>query len=1151
MTGDVRDGRAGRGAPRGGTPARGVVDSTATDWYRDAVLYEVPVRAFRDGNGDGIGDFRGLTERLDYIQDLGVTAVWILPFYPSPLRDDGYDIADYRDVHPDYGTLEDFRRFLGAAHRRGLRVVTELVLNHTSDRHRWFQRARRAPAGSPERSFYVWSDDPERYSETRIIFQDFEASNWTWDPVAEAYYWHRFYAHQPDLNFDHPRVREELLDVVDFWLGMGVDGLRLDAVPYLYEREGTNCENLPETHAFLRTLRRHVDERFPGRMLLAEANQWPEDAVEYFGDGDECHMAFHFPLMPRLFMGIRMEDRFPIEDILEQTPRIPEPAQWAIFLRNHDELTLEMVTDEERDYMYRVYAGERRARINLGIRRRLAPLLTNDRKRIELMHGLLLSLPGSPVLYYGDEIGMGDNIYLGDRNGVRTPMQWSGDRNAGFSEANPQRLYLPVITDPEYRYEAVNVESQTHNPSSLLWWVRRLVGLRQRHSAFGRGDIELVGPENPKVLAFVRRHGDQVILVVANLSRFVQRADLALAEWEGRRPLELFGHSEFPPIGEDPYPLTLGPHAFFWFRLQPAGEALGRAPGPEGGEAEVPLAGPFVTRREGPVPAAPDWTSLLEGSGGRTLEAPLAHFLAARRWFGSKERRIRRARIEETVPLGDDGDAGDGPAPVFAVAEVEFDQGEKERYAVPLAFATGERAAEIGDERPEAVVTPARVGGKDGLVHDGLLDPRAADALRSLIESEGRARGRAATLEGRRFPAYDGLRGEGEAPPGELQGFEQSNSSLRYGDRFLLKLYRRLEEGTNPDVELSRFLDARGFPHVAPPGGALSLRGGDGAEISVGLLVGYVENRGDAWGLALEALGRFYERAMANGADVPVPEPFRGESLLAVAGRETSPRELGRVGPFLESVRLLGRRTAELHLTLASAPDDEAFAPEPYSALHRRSLYQSARNLVGRTFRGLQDRIARLPEPAASRAARLRGLRDPILVRFRELADRPIDGLRIRCHGDYHLGQVLHTGKDFVIIDFEGEPARPVGTRRVKRSPLVDVAGMLRSFHYAARAGIRESESTGLAGPADGERMAPWARFWSLHVGAAFLDAYLGELGGSGLLPADPERLAWLLDLFLLEKAVYELGYELSHRPDWVPIPVEGILDLMEGRETS
>ncbi|HEV7784483.1 MAG TPA: maltose alpha-D-glucosyltransferase, partial [Thermoanaerobaculia bacterium] len=462
-------------------------------WYKDAVIYEVHVRAFFDSDGDGRGDFQGLTAKPDYLRDLGVTALWLLPFYPSPWRDDGYDISDYTSIHPAYGSLDDFQLFLGEAHKRGLKVITELVINHTSDQHPWFQRARLAPPGSPERDFYVWSDTDTKYAGTRIIFTDTETSNWTRDPQAGAYYWHRFFSHQPDLNFDNPLVQEEVLKAFDFWMAMGVDGMRLDAIPYLYEREGTNNENLPETHAFLKKLRAHVDAKFPGCMLLGEANQWPEDSIAYFGDpatgGDECHMSFHFPVMPRLFMAIRMEDRFPIIDILQQTPPIPETAQWALFLRNHDELTLEMVTDEERDYMYRVYAADKEQRINVGIRRRLAPLLGNDRRRIELMNALLLSLPGTPVLYYGDEIGMGDNFYLGDRNGVRTPMQWSADKNAGFSRANPQRLFLPVIVDPGYHYETVNVEAQQANPHSLLWWTRRLIALRKRHPAFSRGTI--------------------------------------------------------------------------------------------------------------------------------------------------------------------------------------------------------------------------------------------------------------------------------------------------------------------------------------------------------------------------------------------------------------------------------------------------------------------------------------------------------------------------------------------------------------------------------------------------------------------------------------------------------------------------------------
>ena len=544
------------------TPAvealRTVAGETTPLWYKDAIIYQVHVRAFSDSTGDGVGDFPGLTSKLDYLQDLGVTALWLLPFYPSPLKDDGYDIANYTNVHPSYGTLKDFKVFLREAHARQLRVITELVLNHTSDQHPWFQRARRAKPGSTARDFYVWSDTPEKYKEARIIFKDFETSNWTWDPVAKAYFWHRFYSHQPDLNFENPQVQRELLQTVSFWLRMGVDGMRLDAVPYLFEQEGTNCENLPETHAFLKELRRYVDEEFPGRMLLAEANQWPEDASAYFGDGDECHTAFHFPIMPRLFMAKHMEDRFPIVDILQQTPAIPANCQWVLFLRNHDELTLEMVTDEERDYMYRVYAHDPQARINLGIRRRLAPLLNNNRRTIELLHGLLFSLPGTPVIYYGDEIGMGDNIYLGDRDGVRTPMQWSADRNAGFSQANPQRLYLPVVIDPEYLYETVNVETQRNNPQSFWWWIKRLIAVRNQHPAFGRGSLELLLPDNAKVLAFIRQMDDDRILIVANLSRFSQYVELDLSAHEGAVPVELFGHTRFPAIGKLPYLLTSG-----------------------------------------------------------------------------------------------------------------------------------------------------------------------------------------------------------------------------------------------------------------------------------------------------------------------------------------------------------------------------------------------------------------------------------------------------------------------------------------------------------------------------------------------------------------------------------------------------------------
>jgi len=541
--------------------------TTSNDWYKDAIFYEVPVRSFHDANNDGIGDFRGLTEKLDYIASLGVDCIWILPTYPSPLKDDGYDVSDFRDIHPDYGTLEDFRAFVDAAHSLGLKVITDLVMNHTSDQHPWFQEARRDPS-SPKRNYYVWSDDPQRFADARIIFTDTESSNWSWDAVAGSHYWHRFFSHQPDLNFDNPAVCQEMLDVVSFWLDMGLDGFRCDAVPYLYEREGTNCENLPETHTYLKRLRAHVDKHYPGAVLLAEANQWPADVRPYFGDGDEFHMAFHFPLMPRLFMALRREDRTPIVEIMSQTPDIPPSCQWGMFLRNHDELTLEMVSDAERDYMWAEYAKDRMMRLNLGIRRRLAPLMENGRRQMELLTSLLLSLRGTPILYYGDEIGMGDNVYLGDRRGVRTPMQWSGDRNAGFSRADPSRLFSPVIVDPVYHYEAVNVDAQSRVPTSLLNWNRRLIAARKRYPVFGRGSLEFLPCPNPKVLAYVRRDAAQTVLCVVNLSRFVQPATLDLSAYTGHTPVELLGGVPFPQIHTEPYFLSLGPHGFFWFRLE-------------------------------------------------------------------------------------------------------------------------------------------------------------------------------------------------------------------------------------------------------------------------------------------------------------------------------------------------------------------------------------------------------------------------------------------------------------------------------------------------------------------------------------------------------------------------------------------------------
>jgi maltose alpha-D-glucosyltransferase / alpha-amylase len=1103
---EQRAGRASRPSRRSSRspPLRPV------DWYKDAVIYELHVRAFADSDGDGIGDFPGLTSKLDYLQSLGVTAIWLLPFYPSPLRDDGYDIADYRSINPAYGTLRDFRAFLREAHKRGFRIITELVINHTSDQHPWFQRARRARAGSVHRDFYVWSDDPGRYPEARIIFKDFEHSNWSWDSLANAYYWHRFYHHQPDLNFDSPHVQREVFRALDYWLDMGVDGLRLDAIPYLFEREGTNCENLPETHDFLKKLRAHVDRRYPDRMLLAEANQPPEDSAAYFGDGDECHMNFHFPVMPRLFMSLRMEDRFPIVDILHQTPEIPDSCQWAMFLRNHDELTLEMVTEEDRDYMWRVYASDPQARINLGIRRRLAPLLGNDRRRMELMNALLLSLPGTPVLYYGDEIGMGDNIYLGDRNGVRTPMQWSTDRNAGFSRANPQRLFLPVIIDPEYHYEALNVEAQHGNPHSLLWWMRRILTLRRRFAAFGRGALELLHPENHRVLAFVRRHSEHCILVVANLSRFVQHVELDLSAFRGVAPIELFGGTRFPEIGDLPYLLTIGPHGFYWFDLEAPADAV-----PKEGDGLPSLR---VER---------SWTEVVEGESRTRLAAALSRILPGRRWFGAKARTVRELAIRQVVPIGEAKE----PDAFLLLFEVEYTEGEAETYTLFVAYARGRDAGTLRHHHAAALVADLDVAadsGAPGVLYDALYRPAFGRQLLLAISRRRSARGEGVELVPFVTSALErtGL----EALEPHVSRAEQSNTSIFFGNRYMLKLFRRVEPGPNPELELGRYLteEAR-FPHAPSLAGGLELRRGRTAPSSVAVVQAFVENQGDAWQLTLDTLGRYYERLLTSEPFEP-PPPLE-DSILELA--ENLPAELpGILEVYPSSARLLGRRTE--------------LAPEPFTALYQRSIYQSARTLAVRVLQTLRRQAPQLPAEERDQAESLLARRQELLDRFRRLVDGKIDAMRTRCHGDFHLGQVLFTGNDFFLIDFEGEPARPLSERRMKRSPLRDVAGMIRSFDYAAFTALLHARHRGLVHPEHLPVLEPWARYWYRFTAAIFLASWLEHAGGPPLVPPDRSHLELMLDAFLLEKALYELGYELNNRPDWAKIPLRGILMLLE-----
>ena len=1112
------------GTPRTPTPLAG-----GARWYQDAIIYELHVRVFSDSNGDGIGDFRGLVSKLDYLQELGITAIWLLPFYPSPLRDDGYDTADYRQVHPSYGNMRDFRLFLKEAHARGLRVITELVLNHTSDQHAWFQRARRAKPGHPHRDFYVWSDTDRKYQDARIIFKDFEHSNWSWDPVAEAYYWHRFYSHQPDLNWENPEVVKELYSTVDYWFDMGVDGLRLDAVPYLFEREGTNCENLPETHAALRDLRSHVDANHDDKMLLAEANQWPEESIEYFGGmqsgvSDECQMAFHFPLMPRMFMAIRMEDRFPIIDILHETPDIPDGAQWATFLRNHDELTLEMVTDEERDYMWRIYAEDPRARINLGIRRRLAPLLGNNRRLIEMMNGLLFSLPGTPVLYYGDEIGMGDNIYLGDRNGVRTPMQWSADRNAGFSDANPQKLYLPIIIDPEYHAAAINVEAQWANSESLLWWMKRLIAMRKRHPALGHGALEFLPSDNRKVLTYTRSTGDETILCVANLSRYSQFVELDLSSFEGATPVALLGHVEFPPIGELPYMLTLGPHDFYWFALRP--RAVEEEPAHALRGTQVPT-----------LKVDKGWHELVAGKRSR-LEGVLPEYLVGRRWFRSKTQKIRQTSIVDVVTVGGRKGASDAAGYIVFV-EVDYADGDSETYLLPVAAEELDPRPEHADAIPPSAI--ARVKVKDGseyVLFDGTTDSRFSDVLLDTVLKRRKLAGDVGRVASATTGALRRVRAQGDSVEPSAMSVEQTNSSIVYGNTFVLKLFRKFEDGVNPYVEAGEFIsDRTSFTGSPAFVGALSYEGNNGTEGTVAVLQEFVPNEGDAWSFTLDALGRYYEETLAR-TDMPT---LPGPSPLDYVDLEPPELAHDTIGSYLESARMLGKQTAEMHIALASDPDSEDFAPEPMTALYRRSLYQSMRTSARRSFTFLRRNAKRLDLDES-----VLELEDAALERFRGVLDVELGSARIRCHGDYHLGQVLWTGRDFRIIDYEGEPDRAIGDRRIKRSPLRDVAGMLRSFHYAAYTALQQSLEVGEATRHAG-RMESWALYWYRWVAATFLCSYLETATSGDFLPERPEDLATMLDAQLLEKTMYELTYEANNRPDWVHVPAEGLRQLLEG----
>jgi len=1106
------------------TDRRGIDDKL--HWYKDAVIYELHVKAFRDKNCDGIGDLEGLLEKLDYLQNLGVTAIWLLPFYPSPLRDDGYDIADYYSVNPSYGNIRQFKKLLHEAHNRNLKVITELVINHSSDQHPWFQRARRAPKGSPERDYYVWTDNPEQYKDARIIFQDFESSNWTWDPVAQQYYWHRFFYHQPDLNFDNPAVQQEVFKMINYWCEMGVDGFRLDAVPYLFERDGTNCENLPETHSFLKRLRRHVDEHYPGTLLLAEANMWPEDAAYYFGNGDECHMNYHFPVMPRMFMALQMEDRYPILDIFDQTPAIPETCQWAIFLRNHDELTLEMVTDEERDYMYKVYVKDPKARINLGIRHRLAPLMENNRAKIELLNYLLFSLPGTPVIYYGDEIGMGDNFYLGDRDGVRTPMQWTVDRNAGFSEANPQRLYLPVILDPLYHYESVNVEIENRNTSSLLWFMRRLINTRKKHKAFSRGDLKFINTENPKVLAFTRTYEKEIMLVIVNLSRFSQPVELDLSEYKGYQLVEVFSNNIFPTVkGETPYFFTLSQYECQWFSVKDISHPA------DAGQSLATI-------------EMKSWEDILKRQTLEELEnAVLPDYLLKMRWFGGKARVVQGMHIigQSKIVAGDTN-------VIILLVEVTYNSELPEIYQVPVAYVSDAQAAPIKENYPRSIISNAKIGDTTGILYDALFCDALQQSLIHLAASNTKvdaANGEEITFSGNKL-LRNYVKGRDKIKS-KILAAEQSNTSIVYDNTFFLKLYRKVDRAINPDVEITKFLTEKAkFKHIPGYVGKIEWHSQKGTMV-LGLMQEMIDNNTDGWSFMLDRLGSFNEKILAEQKLHTTADVKKGSvKPIAYDNLSTEVKVLLET-PVTERVQLLGERTGEMHIALASGKDDPAFIPEPFSLHYQRSLFSSFQSLVRKTYQTLVKNLNKLPEDERQEATEVLQMKDAILQRLKAVYKKKFDVLKIRVHGDYHLGQTLFTGKDILIIDFEGEPAKTYSERRLKRSALRDVAGMIRSFHYAAYGSLFLNNSLHKE---DIKKLVPYVEQWQHYMSGLYLQSYLHTVKGTMLVPSEKEDLEILLQTYILEKAIYELNYELNNRPDWVIIPLRGIKAIMEQNYT-
>ncbi len=1079
-------------------------------WYKDAIIYQVHVRSFYDSTGDGIGDFRGLIQKLDYIQSLGVNTLWLLPFYPSPLKDGGYDIADFKNIHPDYGSLTDFKRFVKEAHNRGLRIITELVLNHTSTDHVWFQRARKSKPGSIYRDFYVWNDNTEKYKDARIIFQDFEVSNWTYDHEAKAYYWHRFYSHQPDLNFENPSVQNEIFKILDFWFDTGVDGFRLDAVPYLYEAEGTNCENLPQTHEYLKKLRKYVDDHYENRLLLAEANQWPNDSRAYFGNGDECHMAFHFPLMPRLYMALRMEDRFPVVDILEQTPSIPDNCQWAIFLRNHDELTLEMVSDEERDYMYKTFAKDPRKRVNVGIRRRLFPLLGGDTRTIELLNFLLFSMPGTPIMYYGDEIGMGDNYYLGDRDGVRTPMQWSPDKNAGFSSADPQRLFLPVIIDHNYHYTTVNVENHERNPSSFLWWKRRVIAKRKKYKAFGRGSIRFINTNNPKVLAFVREYEEETILVVVNLSRYSQYVELDLHEFAGSLPLEVFSRNEFPVITPNPWPFSMQFKNYFWFELQ---------------------------KPEKPVELQPEKVNVLSLDSQQwksmntalqmTIKQLLKEFILNIKWFRGNVKKLQGIDIIDIFPIQNRKTISH----LFLV-QMDLIEAEKDMFLMPLSIATNNHMTEIKNRHPESIIATLQFNGEDAILYDGIQNENLVQELFEIIRRKSKVKGRYGELEGssgtrlRKFDLEDDL-----LKP-NIVAYKPSNTSIILGDKFFFKIYRSPQEGENPDIELVKNLTRHsGFDNITPYVGRMDYKRNGFEDTSIGMLVDLIPNVGSAWEMAQIAIESFFDKVLSENK----------QTIKSNAVKESEMEEL--IGPFfLEMTYLLGQRTAQMHHAMTEVTQVKGFEPEHFSLLYQKSLYQAMRTYVKRNFSWIQNHMSLMEEENKKMLEEVMSHQEKYFVFMQSILERgKINALKTRIHGNYKLNKLLFTGKDFIVTDFEGEVENLLSVRKLKHSPLKDVASMLGSYHYTLHRGYMQRKEFV---PVNDDLLLPLMERWYDMISRNFIDGYISEATQYNFVPKQREEIIELLNLFIFERAMQEIRNFAQYEPTSIIVPVKTLQKL-------